>query len=339
MHFAQSCPSPLAVTEPHPVQTQHKLVSSSGRRPACHDQGMARLSAEALDELAEFARAGRIGAEVPIIHWLSVTPKIFVGEAATVRWSVEGASDVGLRITGADIARVIPVAAAGELALPALSLGNYQLELLATNEHSVATRSVTVMVAWPPPTLQSQISHAAFEFGAAPLRLSWQTQRTEQVRIEFDGRVTMHPAQGETEISPRRAGQHAVRVTALGSGGAVSVCHRIRAIVAPVKMTLRVPEMVGYGLPARITWTVTGARAITLAVNEASFGAVPACGALAIDVIDREIHLLLSATGHDGTKQERRARLAPSLLEQIAAPTDLSALTAPLPLPAILGHG
>jgi len=295
---------------------------------------MARLSAEALDELAEFARAGRIGAEVPFIHWLSVTPKIFVGEVATVRWSVEGASDVGLRINGADIARVIPVAAAGELALPALSHGRYQLELLASNEHSVATRSVTVMVAWAPPTLQSQISHAVFEFGAAPLRLSWQTQRTEQVRIEFDGRVTMHPAQGETEIFPRRAGRYAIRVTALGAGGTVSVCHRIRAIVPPVRITLRVPEMVGYGLPARITWTVSGARAITLAVN-----LVPACGALGIDVIDRGIHLLLSATGHDGTKQERRARLVPSLLEQIAAPTDLSALTAPLPLSAILGHG
>lgn len=300
---------------------------------------MAQLSAEALDELADFARAGRIGAEAPIIHVLRAAPRIFIGEAAAVHWSVEAASHVELRVTGPHVVRAISVAAAGELELPALPLGRYQIELLATNAHAVATRSLIITVAAPPPRLQSQISSSVFEFGTAPLRLSWQAERAEQVRIQFDGHVTLHPVQGETELIPRRAGRHVARITALGAGGAASVSHRIEAIVPPVQITLQVPQAASYGSPARISWTVTGARAVRLTVNEEVFDAVPARGALAIDTIDRDLHLILSATGHDGKRHERRARLAPGLLEHVVAPTDLSSLLASLPLAEIHGHG
>ncbi len=298
---------------------------------------MVQLSREALEELADFARAGHIGAEAPIIRVLRAAPKIFIGDVASVRWAVEGATDVELRVTGPRVVRTIPVAAAGELELPALPLGKCYIDLLATNGHAATTRRLTITVALPPPSLESQISRAIFEFGGAPLRLRWQAERAEQVRVEFDGQVTLHPARGLIELAPRRPGRHVACITALGPGGAVSVRHRIRAVVPPVQIALQVPQTVGYGSTARIDWTVTGAQVVRLAVNDELFDAAPARGALNIHAIDREFHLILSATGHDGKIHERRALITPTLLEHVVAPTDLSGLLAPLPLAAIHG--
>ncbi|MGH8584394.1 MAG: hypothetical protein ACREWG_16815, partial [Gammaproteobacteria bacterium] len=299
---------------------------------------MVQLSQETLEELADFARAGRIGAGGPIIRVLRAAPKIFIGDVASVRWAVEGATDVELRVTGPQIARTIPVAAAGELEIPGLPLGKCYIEMFATNGYAATTRSLTITVAAPPPSLQSRISGAVFEFGGAPLRLRWQAERAEQVRVEFDGQATLHPARGQIELAPRRPGRHVACITALGLGGAASVRHRIRAVVPPVQVALQVPQAVGYGSPARIDWTVTGGRTVTLTVNGQVIDAAPARGALTIDAIDRALHLILSATGHDGKIHERRARVTPTLLERVVTPTDLSGLLAPLPLAAIHGR-
>ncbi len=296
---------------------------------------MAHLSAETLDELADFARAGRIGAEGPIIHWLRAVPNIFIGEAVAVQWSAEAASNVELRVAGLHVARAIPVAAAGDLVLPDLPLGRYQIELLAINAHAVASRSLTIAVVAPPPSLQSQISRSAFEFGTAPLRLSWQAERAERVRVEFDSRVTLHPPQGETELVPRHAGRLVAQITAIGAGGTVSVRHRIEAIVPPVQITLRIPQTTVYGSTARISWAVTGAQSVKIAVNDESLDAVPAHGVLKVAALDRELELIVSATGHDGKIHKHRALLAPSLLDEVLAPTNLSTLVAPLLLAAI----
>lgn len=290
---------------------------------------MAHLSDDALDDLAAFAREGRIGADLPVIVRLDAPQHVYLGESLTIQWQVERGREITLSVTGNGIHRLEQVPSAGSIVLADLPLGTFRVELVALSGNGATTRTTAVSVRAHPPRLTVTLDSPTVVLGEKPARACWTSANAQYLEVEFDGRKDLHPLVGSAALSPAKAGRYRLAVTAYGAGGAVTEERDIEAVAPPLRIEFQAPMAVGHGEAIEVDWAVTGATRLELHVDSEPFGKVPCAARMEIQALHRAMALRLVATGWDGASHSRTLRLVPRLLVHTVGS---------LPLPAIAGR-
>lgn len=275
---------------------------------------MARLSDDAFDDLAAFAREGRIGADLPAIVRLDAPEYVHLDESIAIRWEVERAREVTLSVTGNGIRRLDHVPSTGRIDLSDLPLGIYRVELVALSADGATTRTASFSVRAHPPRLTLTLDSATVVLGAKAARARWTTVNAHYLEVQFDGRKDLHPLEGDVELAPTRPGRYFLTVTAYGAGGKVTEEREIEVVAPPVRIDFHAPTALAYGRAVEVDWSVTGAIRLELHVDAEPFGEVPCTARVEIPSLDRAMALRLIATGWDGATHSRTLPLVPRLL-------------------------
>lgn len=228
----------------------------------------------------------------------SISPAtIFRGESATLTWSstaansctASGAWSGGRALTGSQ-------------AVSPTTTGNFSYHLSCTGDGGTTSKSVTLTVNAPPPTLTLSIAPSSIEQGKSAT-ITWAPAHSDSCTASGAWSGVKSATGGSQSIAPATVGSHVFSMQCTGAGGNVTQTATlvVTEVVNPPTVNLAVnPASITLGSAASLTWSATTADSCT--ASGAWSGSRPLSGTQTVTPTSAgPMTFTLACTGPGGT--------------------------------------